>query len=90
MITFSSPLTRFNVFITKLLPPPTASWGGMLGEGRPYLFEAPHLTLVPGLAIAVSVVAFNLLGDVLRDHLDPRFQPRHGLIEGPGSDKLKD
>jgi peptide/nickel transport system permease protein len=61
-------------FLGLGLPEPLASWGGMLGEGRAQLFEAPHLTLVPGLAIALSVVAFNTLGDALRDVLDPRIQ----------------
>ena len=63
-------------FLGLGLPSPRASWGGMLGEGRAHLFEAPHLTLVPGLAIATAVLAFNLLGDALRDRLDPRIRAR--------------
>lgn len=51
---------------------PTAEWGTMLGEGRQYIFRAPLLTLFPGLAIFLAVLAFNLLGDGLRDALDPR------------------
>lgn len=51
---------------------PTAEWGTMLGEGRQYIFRAPSLTLFPGLAIFLAVLAFNLLGDGLRDALDPR------------------
>ena len=51
---------------------PTAEWGTMLGEGRQYIFRAPLLTMFPGLAIFLAVLAFNLLGDGLRDALDPR------------------
>jgi len=52
--------------------PPAASWGGMVASGRDYLRIAPHITLVPGAAIALTVLAFNLLGDGLRDVLDPQ------------------
>ncbi|MDQ7794703.1 MAG: ABC transporter permease [bacterium] len=52
--------------------PPTPSWGSMLNLGRPYLHLAPHLVIFPGLAIALAVFGFNLLGDGLRDALDPR------------------
>jgi peptide/nickel transport system permease protein len=52
--------------------PPTASWGGMLADGRAYIRTYPHLCLVPGLAITITVLAFNLLGDGVRDALDPR------------------
>jgi len=56
-------------------PPPTPSWGGMLsGEGRRQLERAPWLAIFPGLAISVVVLAFNLLGDALRDVLDPRLR----------------
>ncbi len=53
-------------------PPPAPTWGRMLFEGREYYRSAPHLVIVPGLAILVSVVAFNLLGEGLRDLLDPK------------------
>lgn len=53
---------------------PTAEWGTMLGEGRQYIFRAPALTTLPGLAIFLAVLAFNLLGDGLRDALDPRMR----------------
>ena len=53
-------------------PPPAPSWGRMLYEGRAYYRTAPHLVLAPGAAIALAVVAFNLVGDGLRDALDPR------------------
>jgi peptide/nickel transport system permease protein/oligopeptide transport system permease protein len=46
----------------------------MLGEGRQYIFSNPNLATFPGLAIFVTVIAFNLLGDGLRDVLDPRFR----------------
>lgn len=53
---------------------PTPEWGTMLGEGRQYIFRAPMLTLFPGLAIFLAVLGFNLLGDGLRDALDPRLK----------------
>jgi peptide/nickel transport system permease protein len=52
--------------------PPTASWGSMLADGRTYILTYPHIALFPGLAITLAVLAFNLLGDGLRDALDPR------------------
>ncbi len=53
-------------------PPPTPEWGLMLGEERNSVFNAPHLVFFPGIAIMLTVLAFNLLGDGLRDALDPR------------------
>lgn len=53
-------------------PPPAATWGRMLYEGRAYYRTAPHLVLVPGIAIVLAVVAFHLLGDGLRDASDAR------------------
>jgi peptide/nickel transport system permease protein len=52
--------------------PPTPEWGTMLAQGRSYLAQAPHVTLIPGLAILLVVVGFNLFGDGLRDALDPK------------------
>lgn len=52
--------------------PPTPEWGSMLGAERNQVFTAPHLVFFPGVAIALTVLAFNLLGDGLRDALDPR------------------
>jgi peptide/nickel transport system permease protein len=52
--------------------PPTPEWGTMLGSERNQVFTAPHLVFFPGLAIMITVLAFNLLGDGLRDALDPR------------------
>jgi ABC-type dipeptide/oligopeptide/nickel transport system permease subunit len=53
---------------------PTAEWGTMLGEGRQFIFSAPHLTTFPGIAIFLAILAFNLIGDGLRDALDPRMR----------------
>ncbi len=52
--------------------PPTAEWGSMIGQARNSMFAAPHLVIFPGIALALTVLAFNLLGDGLRDALDPR------------------
>lgn len=54
--------------------PPTPSWGNILTAGRQYMRNAPHIALFPGLAITLTVLAFNLLGDGLRDALDPKLQ----------------
>ncbi len=58
--------------------PPTAEWGAMLNAGRVYIRTEPHLTILPGLAIMIAVLAFNLLGDGLRDILDPRQIDQNG------------
>lgn len=54
--------------------PPTPVWGSMLNHGKAYLQSAPHLTIFPGLAILITVLAFNFFGDGLRDLLDPRMK----------------
>lgn len=54
--------------------PPTPEWGAMLSDGRAYLSIAPHVATTPGLAILITVLSFNLLGDGLRDALDPRLR----------------
>lgn len=59
-------------FLGLGVQPPTPSWGTMINGGRGHLLDAPHLTLFPGLALAVVVLGFNFLGDGLRDALDPR------------------
>ena len=51
---------------------PTASWGTMLSDGRDYIRNYPHISMAPGIAITLTVLAFNLIGDGLRDALDPR------------------
>jgi peptide/nickel transport system permease protein len=53
-------------------PPPTASWGLMLNEARAFMSSALHVAIVPGVAISLAVLGWNLLGDGLRDALDPR------------------
>jgi peptide/nickel transport system permease protein len=59
-------------FLGLGVQPPTPSWGTMLDAGRAHLFDAPHLTIFPGLAIATLVLGFNFLGDGLRDRFDPK------------------
>ena len=52
--------------------PPTPEWGAMLSAARNYVWTASYLALIPGIAITITVVAVNLIGDALRDYLDPR------------------
>ncbi|HEV8311255.1 MAG TPA: ABC transporter permease [Methylomirabilota bacterium] len=59
-------------FLGLSAQPPAPSWGTMLNEGRQHLELAPHMAILPGLAIMLAVLGFNLLGDALRDLLDPR------------------
>jgi peptide/nickel transport system permease protein len=61
-------------FLGLGVQPPTPSWGTMLDAGRSHLFDAPHLTIFPGLAIALLVLGFNFLGDGLRDRIDPKLR----------------
>ncbi len=61
-------------FLGLGVQPPTASWGLMVSTGRDVLLVAPHVATVPGLAIMLAVLAFNLVGDGLRDALDPRLR----------------
>jgi peptide/nickel transport system permease protein len=63
-------------FLGLGVQPPAPEWGAMLNEGRGYLRDAPWVTFAPGLAIALTVLAVNLVGDALRDALDPRRQRR--------------
>jgi ABC-type dipeptide/oligopeptide/nickel transport system permease subunit len=58
--------------------PPTAEWGGMLNEGRRFYLSDPHVMIPPGVAIVLSVLAINLLGDGLRDALDPKMGEGEG------------
>jgi peptide/nickel transport system permease protein len=67
VIIFESSLT----FLGLGAQPPTPSWGVMLNEGRNYLAESPWMSLAPGVAIAATVMGINLLGDWLRERLDP-------------------
>ncbi|MCL6554002.1 MAG: ABC transporter permease [Firmicutes bacterium] len=61
-------------FLGLGVKPPTPEWGTMLGEGQTYLFSSWYMATFPGLAIFLTVLAFNLLGDGLRDALDPRMR----------------
>lgn len=63
-------------FLGLGVKPPTPSWGGMLADGRALIRSYPHVAIVPGIAITVTVLAFNLVGDGLRDALDPRGRGR--------------
>jgi peptide/nickel transport system permease protein len=61
-------------FIGLGVSPPTPTWGNMIRDGTPHLLNAPWLSVFPGLAILVAVLGFNLLGDGLRDVLDPHLR----------------
>ena len=61
-------------FLGLGVPPPTASWGTILSEGRQYIKCCPWITTYSGIAIMVAVLAFNIMGDALRDLLDPRLR----------------
>ena len=66
-------------FLGLGVPPPTASWGAMLNDGRAHLFDAPHLVLFPALTVMLAVLSFNFIGDALRDYLDPRSRIEAGI-----------
>jgi peptide/nickel transport system permease protein len=66
-------------FLGLGVPPPTASWGSMLNDGRAHLFDAPHLVLFPAAAVMLAVLSFNFIGDALRDYMDPRSRIEAGL-----------
>ncbi|HKO17956.1 MAG TPA: ABC transporter permease [Acidobacteriaceae bacterium] len=61
-------------FLGLGIPPPAPSWGSMLNDGRSHLFDAPHLTVFPAIAVILAVLSFNFIGDALRDLLDPRLR----------------
>jgi peptide/nickel transport system permease protein len=61
-------------FLGVGIPPYIASWGGMMNEGRTYIIRAPWMILFPGVFLATAVLSFNLLGDALRDRLDPKLR----------------
>lgn len=61
-------------FLGVGIPPHIASWGGMMNEGRTYITRAPWIILFPGIFLATAVLSFNLLGDALRDRLDPKLR----------------
>ena len=62
-------------FLGLGVQPPTPTWGSMISLNRAYINSAPWMVIFPGIAISVTVIACNTLGDFLRDRLDPRFQP---------------
>ncbi len=62
-------------FLGLGVQPPTPSWGTMINGGRAHLLDAPHLTIFPGVFLAIVVLGFNFLGDGLRDAIDPRRAP---------------
>lgn len=61
-------------FLGLGIPAPAPEWGGMLSDGRQFLRGSPHITLFPGLAIMITVLAFNMIGDGIRDALDPKLK----------------
>jgi peptide/nickel transport system permease protein len=67
IIILESALSFFGLGIQ----PPNPSWGGILSEGRNHMRNFPHISIIPGIAITITVLAFNLIGDGLRDALDP-------------------
>jgi peptide/nickel transport system permease protein len=70
MIMFAAGLS----FLGLGAQPPAAEWGIMLSEGHKFIRQAPHASIIPGLAIFLVVLSLNLLGDGLRDALDPRLR----------------
>jgi peptide/nickel transport system permease protein len=83
LLVFSSMQVATSILLAALLSflglgvqPPTPEWGKMVSDGRAYLLDAPHVSLFPGIAIFLTVMGFNCLGDGLRDALDPRMRAR--------------
>jgi peptide/nickel transport system permease protein len=73
----SAMLTEAGLsFLGFGVPPPHATWGNILSDGRDFIFDAPWLTFAPGIAILIVVLAFNLFGEGLRDILNPRLRKR--------------
>jgi peptide/nickel transport system permease protein len=66
-------------FLGLGVPPPVPSWGAMLNDGRSHLFDSPHVLLFPAAAVMLAVLAFNFVGDAMRDLLDPRARIEAGL-----------
>ena len=61
-------------FLGVGISPEVPEWGAMLSAGRPYMFSYPHLVIIPGLMLMAAMMALNIIGDYLRDRLDPRSQ----------------
>jgi peptide/nickel transport system permease protein len=66
-------------FLGLGIPAPAASWGSMLNDARPHLFDSPHLVVFPAIAVMLCVLSFNFLGDALRDYLDPKTRLAIGI-----------
>lgn len=66
-------------FLGLGVPPPAASWGAMLNDARAHLFDSPHLVFFPAMAVMLTVLSFNFIGDALRDYMDPRTRLEAGL-----------
>jgi peptide/nickel transport system permease protein len=60
-------------FLGLGVQPPTPTWGSMVSLNRSFINSAPWMVLFPGMAISITVISFNIVGDFLRDRLDPRF-----------------
>jgi len=75
-MTFGSMIISASTmsFLGMGIQPPTPEWGSMLSEGKSYMMYAPHIVLFPGFAIVLTVLSLNLMGDGLRDALDPRLK----------------
>jgi len=83
LLVFSSMQVATSILLAAILSflglgvqPPTPEWGKMVSDGRAYLLDAPHVSLFPGIAIFLTVMGFNCLGDGLRDALDPLMRAR--------------
>jgi peptide/nickel transport system permease protein len=75
LYTATAIITEANLsFLGLGAQPPTATWGGMISDGRSFLRSAPWVSTIPGIAIALSVLSFNMFGDGLRDALDPKLK----------------
>jgi peptide/nickel transport system permease protein len=61
-------------FLGMGIQPPAPEWGAMLSEGKDYMLFAPHMVIVPGLVIVLTALSVNLMGDGLRDALDPKLK----------------
>ena len=61
-------------FLGAGIPPPTPSWGAMMADGRSYIASASWLSLYPGMALVAVVLSVNMLGDWMRDYLDPKMR----------------
>ena len=75
-VTFAILVAASLSFLGFGVQPPEADWGLMISDGRTYINEAPWMTLAPGVAMCLTVLAINLLGDGLREFLDPKFLAR--------------